>query len=212
MSVYNQDTSIIEITHDTVNDRLQCEWKTVSTGTYRVSSAYWSAVSSGYAMRMNYYRETPSDPTANKHYYMYFGEDYTDDWPPGSDDDMAGYFVWTEGSSTWPLSRSTDRSSNGENKQGSGEYFITLDTWNVYEVAWASNSVSTYWNNTHQWSPSNATCIPDENLYPIVGGARGWGDTSSSSFAYWDWILVRKFVENEPAHGDWGEEENWFSS
>lgn len=207
MTVYNQNTSRIEITHDTVNDRLQCEWKTVGLGNYKVSHAYWSAVSSGHAMRMNYYRETPSDLVANKIYQMCFGENYTTHYPPNSNDSMAGHCVWTA-ADTWPPSRAYECSVNDGNKQNSSIYSISLDMWNVYEVTWASNNVSTYWNNTHYWSTSNTTCVPDENLYPIVGGARGSMSTSSGSFAYWDWILVRKFVENEPQHGDWEEEGN----
>ncbi|MFA5364833.1 MAG: hypothetical protein WC325_06595 [Candidatus Bathyarchaeia archaeon] len=86
---------------------------------------------------------------------------------------------------------------------------IFLDEWDIYEVTCSSSDVNVYWNDTLTWSVSSTSYVPDESLCPIVGGARGSNYASASTYAYWDWILVRKFVENEPTHGAWGSEEGY---
>ncbi len=206
MILYNQDPSRIEIRHDVFNDRLECNWKTSGSYIYIMSSAYWSPVTSGHALRMKYYRENPSDLTANKHYLMLFTEDYTDTYPPATTNDWVGYCIWSA-TSDWLPNTGRDWSSNDGELKSSSAYSISLDMWNVYEVTWTSNRVSTSWNDNQVWSISNSTFIPDEPLYPLIGGARGSMSNLSNFSAYWDWIFVRKCVDTEPSHGSWGIEE-----
>jgi hypothetical protein len=206
MSIYNENPLKIETVHDTTNDVLTCTWKTNSSDSYVSSHAYWSPISSGYSMRMNYYRETPFDLLANKQYSMYFGEDYTEASPISAGDDIAGHNVWSQGDNYLP-SRGIDHSYNNGTGGMSYVYNITLDTWNVYEITWSNSNVTTYWNDNYTWSSSSAAWLPEESLYPIVGGARGANSVTDNFSAHWDWILIRKFIENEPNHGAWGPEE-----
>jgi hypothetical protein len=124
MTLYNEDSSLIEITHDTNYNRLKCEYKSSSTLVYKTSTASLGSVSVGHALRTRYYRQTPTDYMANKHYLMYMGEDYTEYYPASSTDDMAGHCVWSA-LTTWPPTRSYDWAHNGANSERSDEYHIS---------------------------------------------------------------------------------------
>jgi hypothetical protein len=209
MSIYNENPLKIEVTHNTTGDVLQCTWKTNSSYPYVCSHAYWNPVSSGYAMRMNYFRALPYDNSSNRIYSMYFGENYTEASPASADDDIAGHDVWAQGILN-PTNRGIDNCYNSGIEVFSNPYNISISQWNVYEVTWSNTNVTTYWNDIYTWSTTNGSAVPDESLYPMVGGARGANNSTDNAYAYWDWILVRKFVENEPSHGQWGTEEGHY--
>ncbi|MCJ7634628.1 DUF2341 domain-containing protein [Candidatus Bathyarchaeota archaeon] len=100
-------------------------------------------------------------------------------------------------------------------------------SWANIQPAYYSGSLNTHdgkfgsyfnWNN---WYALEVRLPPSGNV-KLYGGESNWHDWSNQQYAYnhvglvahvngkdyWDYILVRKFVDPEPSHGNWGTEES----
>jgi len=82
---------------------------------------------------------------------------------------------------------------------------ISLDTW--YKVRWVINldtgKFDCYVNG--QLKVSNA------NLYSVTVSETCFQiayDAATTGISYWDLVWIRKYVDPEPSHGDWGAEES----
>jgi len=98
-----------------------------------------------------------------------------------------------------------------KNDIGQYEYQLQGTTYNsgVDRVIGWHEFITRCTNNLKQF-------IIDGNIMPVTGTGnwcpRTWIINSSPTFSdspsYWDTVFVRKFVNPEPAHGVWGNEEN----
>jgi len=77
---------------------------------------------------------------------------------------------------------------------------IQTDTWYLLEVAWISK------DHVKVWLDGTLEIDQTTDLEPWTDGGVGVRDYFSES--WYDYYLVRKYIEPEPSHGDWGPEES----
>jgi hypothetical protein len=71
----------------------------------------------------------------------------------------------------------------------------------VEEITWKSGEVSFYSNGEEvSNSPITSGNLPNEAMGAYIG-------CQNEISVQCDWILIRNWVDPEPVHGDWGEEE-----
>ena len=112
----------------------------------------------------------------------------------------------------------TQRLTTGEHvnveNEGSNNHFITVSLaesqWNTLEARWQSDYVSVFENGVlldsanMPYTSGNPDGTPTIPIYYYV-------DSSDSGQFSVDWVAVGKFVSPEPAHGDWGHEQERFT-
>ena len=78
------------------------------------------------------------------------------------------------------------------------------DAWKIIEYNWDNNYAQILFNGINQSSNSNISSIPTVSLpagFLIDSGS------GANGYTYTDWFAIRKYVETEPSHSTWGEEE-----
>jgi hypothetical protein len=91
-----------------------------------------------------------------------------------------------------------------------GEYTFSASNWiagqwNIEEITWRNGEVSFYSNGAEvSNSPITSGNLPNEDMGAVMGCQTG-------IFVQCDWILIRNWVDPEPSHGDWGEEESFLN-
>lgn len=75
------------------------------------------------------------------------------------------------------------------------QFYVLESRWLTNKVEVLKNDVS-YGSATPDWSS-----IANMHIYLHAG--------QDDSEAYWDWVLIRKYVDPEPSHGSWGSEESY---
>ena len=80
---------------------------------------------------------------------------------------------------------------------GTGYY----GAFHTYEMRWLTSKAQLYIDDSY--IGEFTTQIPNEELYYHIDE---WGSDQSGTLKL-DWVLVRKYVDPEPTHGDWGSEQ-----
>ncbi|MFW9849081.1 MAG: DUF2341 domain-containing protein, partial [Candidatus Thorarchaeota archaeon] len=87
-----------------------------------------------------------------------------------------------------------------------GDYGFSMsysqNTWTVLSLYWGEDYCELWKDRTNMLSATH-TSIPDSDLY---AGFNTWG-TSDDDLTV-DWVFVRKWLDDEPMHDAWGEEED----
>jgi len=78
-------------------------------------------------------------------------------------------------------------------------------SWIRTAITWTSANVTLVENGSTRMTINSTTCIPVGPLFPAYGAWHGGG--TGHKWMYVTWNAVRKFVDNEPAHSTWGDEE-----
>ena len=74
------------------------------------------------------------------------------------------------------------------------------NVYKIYEIAWAPNKLVFYADGETNEATSD---LPDDPSFAIRFVAY-----DANQYVYVDWVFIRKFVDPEPSHGEWGSEES----
>lgn len=202
MTILIEDPGHARIYLDTANDELFGEKVGNKQTIWDVAFAYFPQIEPGYAIRTSCLRHV-DEPQGNTMYVVAFHGNL--DWPPT---DAVGTITYCRDI------YSVDRVGYTfiKNSTGSTGYNGTreLDTWQIIDAYWDYNYAEILWDGISVGSTDNSSYIPTDPLYPTIG-IQGGADVGHTE-VHFDWVVVRKYVQIEPSHGDWGEEENWPSS
>lgn len=75
-----------------------------------------------------------------------------------------------------------------------------ITEWHTSFLTWKSGEVKIYYDSELKWTFT--TNVPDEAMVPAF-----WSASQSGYTLYIDWVFLRKWVDPEPTHGEWFEEE-----
>ncbi|MBT6336091.1 DUF2341 domain-containing protein [Candidatus Woesearchaeota archaeon] len=78
------------------------------------------------------------------------------------------------------------------------------DSWSIVEQRWGDSFVQLLYDGVNESLISNVTLI---STIPLVAGFGIDAGAGGAAYIYTDWFAVREYVDPEPAHGVWGEEE-----
>ena len=76
-------------------------------------------------------------------------------------------------------------------------------SWKIYEATWTSNEAKFYIDETLK--ATHTTNMPDEALRFREAVLRAKAGNNAGQET--DWVLIREYVDPEPSHGSWGNEE-----
>jgi len=106
-------------------------------------------------------------------------------------------FEWV-GSPNRQISYLYDKDAGSYTLRAGSSFYEPFQTWYKKEVRFWGTSVRLYVDDVLKLSSDSMTGARTSNYL---------GLSSYLSTDYFDWILVRKYVDPEPSHGSWGSEE-----
>jgi hypothetical protein len=148
-----------------------------------------------YAFRTKWHSDSQTD--YNKPDWVQWCAPGTGEFAVDASHSGSGFYRDDYSNRFWVQSNGASYASYQDNSFSITSYF------NLELQRAGTSSVKCYVDQTLKYTLS--TYVSSATQYPLLRiGCSGWGSSHSS---YYDWVLVRKCVSSEPAHGTWGSEE-----